>query len=185
MNIIQFAKYKITSAFQEDRGSYKHGGIDFATPLGTNVQSTTSGTVIFTGYEGKGFGNYVKIQDGSGNIHYYGHLSSIDVKTGDSVIAGQHIASSGNTGKSTGPHLHYEVRTGSGQKLNGLNFLGMEAGSLPGKLTPPTNAENTSAVVETGSTTNKIIVNVLTFITLLVFGFFAFVFLTKTFKGGN
>jgi len=89
--------------------SSKHIGIDFGVPIGTNVKSTMSGQVIHAGWNTEGYGNLVIVQNGPYRT-YYGHLSSIPVKVGDTVNAGQVIGLSGSTGNSTGPHVHYEVR---------------------------------------------------------------------------
>ena len=89
--------------------SSKHIGIDFGVPLGTNVKSTMSGQVVHAGWNNEGYGNLVIVQNGPYRT-YYAHLSSIPVKVGDTVNAGQVIGLSGSTGNSTGPHVHYEVR---------------------------------------------------------------------------
>ena len=86
-----------------------HGGIDIACPRGTKIFAARSGKVVFAGYEG-GYGQLVKIQHSHNYNTYYGHLSRIYVKNGDSVNRGALIGLSGNTGRSTGPHLHFEVR---------------------------------------------------------------------------
>ncbi len=85
-----------------------HKGMDFAVPYGSDVRSTAIGTVIFAGQKG-GYGNCVIISHGNGLATLYGHLSQILVHTNDLVKVNQVIAKSGNSGRSTGPHLHYEV----------------------------------------------------------------------------
>ncbi|WOC51546.1 peptidase M23 [Bergeyella porcorum] len=85
-----------------------HKGVDFAVPVGSDVRSTAMGTVIFAGQKG-GYGNCVIISHGNGLATLYGHLSQILVETNDAVKVNQIIAKSGNSGRSTGPHLHYEV----------------------------------------------------------------------------
>jgi hypothetical protein len=85
-----------------------HEGMDFAAPVGTDVYVTGNGKVIETGWV-KGYGNTIKISHGFGYATLYAHLSEIKVKTGQSVMRGDVIALVGNTGKSSGPHLHYEV----------------------------------------------------------------------------
>lgn len=85
-----------------------HKGLDVAVPFGTDVRSAAIGTVIFAGQKG-GYGNCVIISHGNGLATLYGHLSQILVKTNDQVKVNQVIAKSGNSGRSTGPHLHYEV----------------------------------------------------------------------------
>jgi murein DD-endopeptidase MepM/ murein hydrolase activator NlpD len=98
-----------------------HSGIDFRAKLGTPVHATASGTVTEAGRRG-GYGNMVEIDHGGGITTRYGHLSRILVKVGDHIDAGAIIARSGNTGRSTGPHLHYEVRE-SGSAVNPMQFL--------------------------------------------------------------
>ena len=86
-----------------------HAGLDIAGPHGKEVLAPSDGTVVFAGLEG-GYGNVLVIDHGYGFKTRYGHLASIKVKPGEKVKRGQIIAGLGNTGRSTGPHLHYEVR---------------------------------------------------------------------------
>ncbi len=86
-----------------------HNGWDIAVPVGTPVYPTQEGTVYFAG-QYKGYGNLVAVEHGKGYISLYGHNSEILVKPGDYVSTKTVIALSGNTGRSTGPHVHYEVR---------------------------------------------------------------------------
>lgn len=86
-----------------------HNGWDIAVPTGTPVHPTQEGTVYFAG-QYKGYGNLVAIEHGKGYISLYGHNSEILVKPGTYVTSKTVIALSGNTGRSTGPHIHYEVR---------------------------------------------------------------------------
>jgi murein DD-endopeptidase MepM/ murein hydrolase activator NlpD len=86
-----------------------HNGWDIAVPSGTPVHPTQEGTVYFAG-EYKGYGKLVAIEHGKGYISLYGHNSEILVKPGMPVTPKSVIALSGNSGRSTGPHLHYEVR---------------------------------------------------------------------------
>lgn len=86
-----------------------HNGLDFGIPVGTEVKSTMDGNVIYAGWNNQGYGNLVIVENGDYKT-YYAHLSSIPVSVGDSVTAGATIGLSGNTGNSTGPHLHYEIR---------------------------------------------------------------------------
>ncbi len=85
-----------------------HKGIDIACPLGSPVRASAAGKVIFTGEKG-GYGKLVIIEHAGGYRSYYGHLSKIEVSTGETVAQGKRIASSGQTGRATGPHLHYEI----------------------------------------------------------------------------
>jgi murein DD-endopeptidase MepM/ murein hydrolase activator NlpD len=86
-----------------------HEGLDIATPHGQPVHTPSDGTVVFTGTEG-GYGKVLVIDHGYGVKTRYGHLSEIYVRLGDRVLRGAKVAAVGNTGRSTGPHLHYEVR---------------------------------------------------------------------------
>jgi murein DD-endopeptidase MepM/ murein hydrolase activator NlpD len=85
-----------------------HPGIDFATPEGSGVMAVAAGIVTGAG-ERSGYGNLVEIDHGNGYITRYGHNEKVLVKVGDRVLKGQNIALSGNTGRSTGPHVHFEV----------------------------------------------------------------------------
>ncbi|WP_370900494.1 M23 family metallopeptidase [Chryseobacterium gossypii] len=85
-----------------------HKGLDIAVPYGSDVRAAAAGTVIFSGQKG-GYGNCVIVSHGNGLATLYGHLSELIAKVNDKVKVGQVIAKSGNSGRSTGPHLHYEV----------------------------------------------------------------------------
>jgi murein DD-endopeptidase MepM/ murein hydrolase activator NlpD len=86
-----------------------HNGLDFGIKVGTPVEATMDGKVTYAGWNNQGYGNLVIVENGDYKT-YYAHLSSIPVSVGDSVAAGTTIGLSGNTGNSTGPHLHYEIR---------------------------------------------------------------------------
>jgi murein DD-endopeptidase MepM/ murein hydrolase activator NlpD len=98
-----------------------HQGLDIAAPHGKEVTSPSDGTVVFAGLEG-GYGNVIVIDHGYGIKTRYGHLAKILVKAGDRVKRGGLIAAVGNTGRSTGPHLHYEVRV-NGIPQNPRKFI--------------------------------------------------------------
>lgn len=86
-----------------------HNGIDFGVIVGTPIKATMDGKVTYAGWNNQGYGNLVIVENGAYKT-YYAHLSSIPVSVGEAVAAGTTIGLSGNTGNSTGPHLHYEVR---------------------------------------------------------------------------
>ncbi|MGW0607972.1 transglycosylase family protein [Streptomyces sp. NPDC002640] len=90
-----------------------HTGIDFPVPTGTAVKSIGAGQVVTAGWGGS-FGYQVVVRHQDGRYSQYAHLSAISVKAGQSVTAGQRLGRSGSTGNSSGPHLHFEVRTGPG-----------------------------------------------------------------------
>ncbi|MCB1428107.1 MAG: M23 family metallopeptidase [Nitratireductor sp.] len=98
-----------------------HSGTDFRAPTGTPARATADGTVIDAGRNG-GYGNMVEIDHGGGLTTRYAHLSAIKVKTGQKVKRGEVVGLVGSTGRSTGPHLHYEVRKG-GQAIDPARFL--------------------------------------------------------------
>jgi murein DD-endopeptidase MepM/ murein hydrolase activator NlpD len=98
-----------------------HKGIDWATPVGTAVCASSAGTVSRAGW-GSGYGYVIYIDHADGRQTRYGHLSKILVKPGQTVSQGQKIALSGNTGRSTGPHLHFEILI-NGSQVNPLNYL--------------------------------------------------------------
>lgn len=107
-----------------------HAGIDFRAPTGRAVTATAAGRVINAGRNG-GYGNLVEIDHGKGLTTRYAHLSRIDVKVGERVARGQMVGRVGSTGRSTGPHLHYETRV-DGAAVNPLAYLkaGREIRSL-------------------------------------------------------
>ncbi|MFN8376949.1 MAG: M23 family metallopeptidase [Anaerolineae bacterium] len=88
-----------------------HTGVDLAAPIGTSVQAANGGTVIFAGWNSWGYGNLIVLSHGP-YLTLYGHLSDFYVSCGQTVSAGQTIGAVGSTGNSSGPHLHFEVRSG-------------------------------------------------------------------------
>lgn len=115
---------RVTSGFGSSRGRYPHAGIDLAVPVGTPVFASMAGRVSRAGWNAitgrSGIGAFLDHEGGRNT--YYGHLSRLMVKVGDMVRKGQQIALSGNTGKSTGPHLHWETWTG-GKPVNPAAYL--------------------------------------------------------------
>ncbi|MEU2246805.1 M23 family metallopeptidase [Streptomyces sp. NPDC019224] len=124
-------QYQLSASFGNDgsRWAHKHSGQDFAVPIGTPVEAAHEGTVVKAGPNGAGdgpaYGNAIVIKHGNGTYSQYAHLSQIDVHVGQHVEKGQKIALSGNTGNSSGPHLHFEIRTtpNYGSAINPVNFL--------------------------------------------------------------
>ncbi|MBX7473403.1 MULTISPECIES: M23 family metallopeptidase [unclassified Streptomyces] len=109
--------------------SHKHSGQDFAVPNGTPVLAAHAGTVVKAGPVGAGdgpaYGNAVVVRHANNTYSQYAHLSKINVRVGQSVGTGERIALSGNTGNSSGPHLHFEIRTSPnyGSAVNPVAFL--------------------------------------------------------------
>lgn len=99
-----------------------HTGIDIAVPTGTPVRAALPGVVTTATYNAGGYGYYVKIDHGNGMVTLYAHNSKLLVKAGDTVEAGDMVSLSGSTGRSTGPHLHFEVRV-NGQRVNPRSYL--------------------------------------------------------------
>lgn len=99
-----------------------HGGIDLAVPTGTPVRAALPGTVTVSAYDRGGYGYYVCIDHGGGLATLYGHCSQLTARVGRTVQAGDVVALSGSTGRSTGPHLHFEVRV-NGERTNPRNYL--------------------------------------------------------------
>ena len=98
-----------------------HKGIDWATPIGTAVMASSGGTVAKAGW-GSGYGYVVYINHADGRQTRYGHLSKVLVSAGQTVSQGQKIALSGNTGISSGPHVHFEILI-NGSQVNPLKYL--------------------------------------------------------------
>lgn len=98
-----------------------HYGLDYRAETGTGIIAPSDGIIEFAGWNTGGFGNLIIISHNYGFKTYFAHLSKIDVKVGDYVEKGQRIGKTGNTGRSSGPHLHYEVHY-LGKKLNPKNF---------------------------------------------------------------
>ncbi|MGE7389066.1 M23 family metallopeptidase [Streptomyces sp. NPDC004126] len=104
--------------------SGSHTGIDFHADSGTSVHAVGAGTVVEAGWGGA-YGNNVVIRHNDGTYTQYGHMSSLSVSAGETVTPGQQIGLSGSTGNSSGPHLHFEARTGAtyGTDINPLTYL--------------------------------------------------------------
>ncbi len=98
-----------------------HAGLDFKGAHGSSIRAAAAGRVAFVGRKG-GYGNAVEIDHGHGIMTRYAHLSGTEVRVGQTVTPGQHIARMGSTGRSTGTHLHFEVRVG-GTAVNPRRFL--------------------------------------------------------------
>jgi murein DD-endopeptidase MepM/ murein hydrolase activator NlpD len=124
----------VTTAYRASGGMWSsgyHTGVDFAAPTGTSVKSIAAGTVVSAGWGGS-YGNQVVIQHADGRYSQYGHLSQLSVSAGQSVSAGLQIGLSGSTGNSSGPHLHFEVRTSPsyGSDVDPLAYLRQHGVSL-------------------------------------------------------
>ncbi|MBB5155819.1 M23 family metallopeptidase [Saccharopolyspora phatthalungensis] len=114
------AEGTFTSGFGARWGT-SHLGIDIANNIGTPIRAVAAGTIIDAG-PASGFGLWIRVQHNDGTITVYGHINTIDVSVGEQVGAGDKIATMGNRGQSTGPHLHFEVIQ-DGVKINPLPWL--------------------------------------------------------------
>ena len=112
---------RLSSGFGARSAPTTHKGVDWATPIGTSVVASNAGTVVHAGWA-SGYGYAVYINHADGRQTRYGHLSKVLVKTGQTVSQGERIALSGNTGRSTGPHVHFEIRI-NGSAVNPLKYL--------------------------------------------------------------
>jgi murein DD-endopeptidase MepM/ murein hydrolase activator NlpD len=117
---------RITSRFGYRKSPFSgrselHKGLDIANRKGTHIMATANGVVIFAGVRGL-FGRIVTIDHGHGIITHYAHLNKILKKEGDHVKRGEIIATMGNSGRSTGPHVHYEVRL-NGIPVNPVKYI--------------------------------------------------------------
>ncbi|MEU8622461.1 M23 family metallopeptidase [Streptomyces sp. NPDC048623] len=125
------SSYTLSATFNQGGAmwAHKHSGQDFAVPVGTSVKAAAAGTVVkagpYGGGDGPAYGNAIVVKHANGTYSQYAHLSKIKVHIGQKVAAGQQIALSGNTGNSSGPHLHFEIRTtpNYGSAINPAAFL--------------------------------------------------------------
>ncbi|MER7620819.1 M23 family metallopeptidase [Streptomyces sp. NPDC126503] len=125
------SSYTLSASYNQGGAmwAHKHSGQDFAVPVGTPVKAAGFGTVVkagpYGGGDGPAYGNAIVVKHANGTYSQYAHLSKIKVRIGQKVAAGQQIALSGNTGNSSGPHLHFEIRTtpNYGSAVNPAAFL--------------------------------------------------------------
>lgn len=111
-----------TFTYQGKKISSFHKGIDIGAPTGAKIVASNGGKVVTSAYNAGGYGNYVIIDHGGGKMTVYGHMSKRGVSVGQSVDKAQQIGLVGSTGRSTGPHLHFEIRI-NGTAVNPINYL--------------------------------------------------------------
>ncbi len=116
-----FDSFRYTSGFGS-RWGRMHEGVDMAGPVGTPIHATADGVVVFAGWQ-NGYGRLIKVQHEFGIETRYGHLNAIGVEVGQRISRGDHIGDMGNSGRSTGPHLHYEIRV-DGEAINPMIYIG-------------------------------------------------------------
>ncbi len=112
----------LTSTFGEKRGESIHKGIDLAAPTGTPIEAAFTGVINYSGVA-KGYGKVVIIDHDNGMQTVYAHCNKLYVNTGENINRGQLIAEVGNTGDSTGPHLHFELKI-NGNTIDPLEYKG-------------------------------------------------------------
>lgn len=111
----------LTSTFGTRWGTL-HGGLDIANAVGTSIYAAADGVVIASGPT-PGYGMWVKIRGADGTVTLYGHIDTTTVQVGDRVVAGDQVATMGNRGNSTGPHLHFEVHVNGSEKVDPATWL--------------------------------------------------------------
>ncbi len=124
--IVPMKRYYISSRYGRridpiTKRRANHYGTDFAGPIGARIYATAPGVVKFAGRKGN-YGKFIEIDHGFDVVTRYGHLSRISVKKGDKILRDQIIGNQGNSGRSSGPHLHYEVRV-NGKNYNPEKFI--------------------------------------------------------------
>lgn len=127
--------------------STNHGGIDIPVPVGTPVTAPADGVVEVAGVRGRG-GKSLIIRHADGSTTGFAHLDNIDVKPGDTVTQGQRVAASGNTGNSTGPHLHWTYRDANGRRMDPASMVGTETQGMAAAPAAADNAAMASAEIE-------------------------------------
>ncbi|MFE2755557.1 M23 family metallopeptidase [Actinosynnema sp. NPDC059335] len=126
--VVKPAQGTFTSGFGARWGT-THYGVDIANAIGTPILSAMDGVVVEAG-PASGFGLWVRVQHNDGTITIYGHVNETLVTAGQHVRAGEQIATMGNRGQSTGPHLHFEVWINGSQKIDPIGWLGERGISL-------------------------------------------------------
>ena len=119
--VLPVESYRFTSPFGSRWGRL-HAGNDFAAPIGTPLAAMSSGTVVFAGTQ-SGYGTKLEIRYWDGTVSWYAHMSRIDVNVGDELRSGQVVGAVGNSGVSTGPHLHLEIHPDGGGPVDPLPWL--------------------------------------------------------------
>ncbi|WP_447003063.1 M23 family metallopeptidase [Saccharothrix isguenensis] len=127
-SVVKPAQGSFTSGYGARWGT-THYGVDIANAIGTPILSVMDGVVVESG-PASGFGLWVRVQHNDGTITIYGHVNETLVSQGQRVQAGQQIATMGNRGQSTGPHLHFEVWINGSQKIDPVGWLGARGISL-------------------------------------------------------
>lgn len=121
----------VVSSNYGPRHGRMHEGVDIAGPVGTPILAAASGTVIRAGATTGGYGNLVEIEHADGSVTRYGHNNKVLVSVGQVVAQGQEIAEMGNTGRSSGPHCHFEIRLPHEGSVNPVAYLPTHMAAQP------------------------------------------------------
>lgn len=154
-----------TSNYGEQRKTGSHKGIDYAAAKGTDIITPVNGTVTTNAMDSDGFGNYVVVTDDNGHKHYFAHMSTKSrLKVGDKVSRGDVIGKIGSTGRSTGPHLHYEIRGNNGQIDPNRYFAEQGLGKNARLIDPKENYYEARKAAQSkgGSENDQILLNLIT-----------------------
>jgi D-alanyl-D-alanine carboxypeptidase len=161
-------RYRITSPFGPRflfRRRGFHSGIDLGTPMGVPILASRSGLVTYSDWMGA-YGKTVVLKHSDGMSTLYGHMSVLSVSVGAQVTVGQEVGKAGSTGRSTGPHLHFEIRSSTGIRLNPVTYLSstlasqVKSGAVPAAPTPAvTTASNTNTTPTPASTSSNLTPN--------------------------
>ena len=148
---------KITGLYGEDRKSHSHKGIDIAYPMNSDLIAALGGTVKKIANDPYGYGNYIDILSDNGMLQRYAHANNFDVKLGDIIKEGQKIGRVGSTGRSTGPHIHFEILE-NGRNLNPMDILANPKKYIKqtiGKPKAPDKQDVDSAILEYAQSLGK------------------------------
>jgi Peptidase family M23 len=136
--------YPVSSPFGP-RGGGMHTGTDFAIPTGVEILAANDGQVIYAAYEAGGAGNTVTISGADGWQSRYHHMADWAVSVGQAIRAGELVGWCNNTGASSGPHLHFEIRSNPSTPVDPIPILEADAGSTPGPEPEPPPAPDTES----------------------------------------
>lgn len=139
--------HKITGQYGEDRKTHSHKGLDIAYPMNSDLLAAIGGTVKNIGNDPYGYGNYIDILSDNGLLERYAHANKFDVKPGDLIKEGQKIGAVGSTGRSTGPHVHFEVLQ-NGRNINPMDLLSNPKKYLKQVIGKPQNKDIMPIVLE-------------------------------------
>ena len=165
-----FASYlpgykRMSSKYGEQRKTGRHKGIDYAAAKGTDIVTPVGGTVTTNSVDSDGYGNYIIVTDDNGHKHYFAHMSNKStLKVGERVERGDVVGKIGSTGRSTGPHLHYEIRGANGQIDPNQYFADQGLGKNAKLIDPKENYYEARKAAQSkgGSENDQVLLNLIT-----------------------